>query len=99
MENIQPTFDTLPGMVYGLKQEVADLKNMIKELTKTGKTEPPDEQRIYGDKELGLYLNCTKQTITRYKRKGMLPFYRTGRKYYYMRAEIDKAFKGRTTSH
>lgn len=90
-----PTFDTLPGMVYGLKQQVDNLQTLIEKLVNTEPKEPSDEQRFYGDKALAEYLNCTIQTISRLKQKGKIPFHRYGRKYYYLRSEIDSACKGR----
>jgi excisionase family DNA binding protein len=90
-----PTFDTLPGMVYGLQQKVDQLQATIEKLVKAEPLPPTDEQRIYGDKGLAEYLNCTIQTINRLKMAGKIPFHRYGRKYYYLRSEIDKAFKGK----
>jgi len=92
---VTPTFDTLPGMVYGLQQKVDLLQATMEKLVKTEPQTPTDEQRIYGDKELAKYLNCTIQTINRLKKAGKIPFHRYGRKYYYLRSEIDKAFKGK----
>lgn len=92
---VTPTFDTLPGMVYSLQQKVDLLQATIEKLIATEPTAPVDEQRIYGDKGLAEYLNCTPQTIYRLKQLGRIPFHRYGRKYYYLRSEIDKAFKGK----
>lgn len=90
-----PTFDTLPGMVYGLQKKVDLLQTTLEKLIATEPPAPVDEQRIYGDKGLANYLNCTIQTINKLKMAGKIPFHRYGRKYYYLRSEIDKAFKGR----
>ena len=91
-----PTFDALPGLVYGLRQEISELRKQVEKLVNAEPPPPLDEQRIYGDKALGEYLSCTIQTISRLKMAGKIPFHRYGRKYYYLRSEIDKAFKGRT---
>ena len=91
-----PNFDTLPGMVYGLKQDVSKLITKIEALLNTKPQALPDEQRFYGDKELAAYLNCTIQTVSRQKQAGKLPFHRYGRKYFYLRSEIDLATKGRS---
>lgn len=90
-----PTFDSLPGMVYGLKQQVDNLQTTLEKLIKAEAHAPTDEQRIYGDKGLAKYLNCTIQTVSRLKMAGKIPFHRYGRKYYYLRSEIDKSFKGK----
>jgi len=96
MNDQTPTFDTLPGMVYGLKRDFTDFKTKFENfLNNTKPHVVPDEQRFYGDKELAAYLNCTIQTVSRQKQAGKVPFHRYGRKYYYLRSEIDAAFKGR----
>ncbi len=59
---------------------------------------PPDDQRIHGDLALSKYLDCTVQTINRLKMAGKIPAHRYGRKYYYLRSEIDAAFKVKTAS-
>lgn len=89
-------FDNLPGMVYGLKQQVTELKTILQDFVNNSKTQvQTDEQRFHGDRELAKYLNCTIQTVSRQKQAGKLPFHRMGRKYYYLRSEIDAAFKGK----
>lgn len=89
------TFENLPCMVYGLKQEIIELTKQVNKLVNFELPPQADEQRIYGDKSLAAYLNCTIQTVSRLKMAGKIPFHRYGRKYYYLRSEIDKAFKGR----
>ncbi|NVN96954.1 helix-turn-helix domain-containing protein [Candidatus Nomurabacteria bacterium] len=91
-----PSFETLPSMVFGLKQQVSELTAMVEKLVKIDPVPPPDEQRFYGDKDLAKYLNCTVQTVSRLKHAGKIPFHRYGRKYYYLRSEIDTSFKGRS---
>ena len=44
---------------------------------------------------LAKYLNCSVVTIHKLKKLGQLPFYRFGRKYYFLKSEIDKASKKR----
>jgi len=89
-------FDNLPGMVHGLRLQVTELKTILQEIVNNSKPQAQtDEQRFYGDKELAKYLNCTIQTVSRQKQAGKLPFHRIGRKYYYLRSEIDTAFKGK----
>ena len=91
-----PTFDTMPGMIFGLKQQVSDLTAKVETLISISKPHAiPDEIRFYGDRELARYLNCTIQTVSCQKSAGRIPFHRYGRKYYYLRSEIDLAFKGR----
>lgn len=57
------------------------------------KPSPEPDQKFTGDKELAKYLGCTIQTINRLKRTGALPFHRFGRRYYYLKSEVDQAFK------
>ncbi|MFZ4547973.1 MAG: helix-turn-helix domain-containing protein, partial [Bacteroidales bacterium] len=46
-------------------------------------------------RELAKYLSCNIQTIYRLKRDKKIPYRKYGRKYYYLRSEIDKAFAGK----
>lgn len=99
MKEQTPTFDTLPGMVHGLRQDFTEFnakfdKYLDSILNPKGQT-LPDDVRLYGDKALAEYLDCTIQTVSRLKMAGRVPFHRYGRKYYYLRSEIDQAFKGR----
>lgn len=55
------------------------------------------DKRFVGDKELAEYLGCTIQTINRLKKTGALPFHRYGRRYYYLKSEIDAAFKSKAS--
>ena len=94
----QLSFDLLPGMVFGLQQQITELKTIIQDFahTQANTKQPlPDAVRIYGDKELAKYLGCTVQTVSRQKQAGRLPFHRIGRKYFYLRSEIDLALKGK----
>ena len=93
------SFDQLPSTVELLLQKVDNLTKIIEGLAKTEPQPEPDEMRFFGDKELANYLNCTIQTINRLKRAGKLPFKRIGRKYYYLRSEVDKALSGKGARH
>jgi excisionase family DNA binding protein len=90
-----PTFESLPGLVEGLQNKVDTLANLIKTLVNADPIPEPDEIRFYGDRELANYLSCNIQTIYRLKKARKIPFRKYGRKYYYLRSEIDKAFDGK----
>ncbi len=90
-----PTFESLPGLVEGLQTKVDTLTNLIKTLVNATPPPEPDEIRFYGDRELAKYLSCNIQTIYRLKRDKKIPYRKYGRKYYYLRNEIDKAFAGK----
>jgi hypothetical protein len=85
------TFDQLPATVDLLVQKVDKLTTLIETLVNAEPAPEPDEVRFYGDKELAMYLKCDVQTIYRYKKADKLPYRKFGRKYYYLRSEIDKA--------
>lgn len=52
----------------------------------------PDE-RFLGDAAVAKYLGCTVQTINELKENKEIPYHRYGRKYYYIRSEIDAVSK------
>jgi len=41
--------------------------------------------------ELANYLKCTKATIHAYKKRGIFPYYQTGRTVFFKKSEVDKA--------
>jgi len=43
--------------------------------------------------ELAVYLKCTKATIHAYKKRGIFPYYQTGRTVYFKKVEVDKALE------
>ena len=90
-----PTFENLPGLIEGLQQKVDKLSHLVETLVNAEPQPEPDEIRFYGDRELAKYLSCNIQTIYRLKKAAKLPFKKYGRKYYYLRSEIDKAFAGK----
>jgi excisionase family DNA binding protein len=90
-----PTFENLPGLVEGLQSKVDKLTILIQNLVKIEPLPEPDEVRLYGDKELAEYLHCNIQTIYRLKKAKKIPFRKYGRKYFYLRSEIDLAFSGK----
>ena len=92
---MEPTFDSLPSTVHALVLKLDALTQLVKTLVNSEPIPEPDEIRFYGDRELAKYLNCNIQTIYRLKRAGKIPFKKYGRKYYYLRSEIDKAFSGK----
>jgi excisionase family DNA binding protein len=90
-----PKFEEIPGLMELLNQKFDRLTTLIETLVNAEPKAEPDEIRIYGDRELAKYLSCNIQTIYRLKKAKKIPFLKYGRKYYYLRSEIDKAFAGK----
>lgn len=79
-------------------RRLSNIENLLLDLSKPKpetKQPLPDAVRIYGDMELAKYLGVTVQTVQRQKQAGKIPFHRVGRKYFYLRSEIDAALKGK----
>lgn len=93
------TFDQLPGLIAGLQQKIETLQTSVDGLLAAKMQPAPPEERFHGDKELANYLKVTVQTIHRLKMAGKIPFHRVGRKYYFLRSEIDMAFKNRSNAN
>ena len=53
----------------------------------------PDPIRLYGDKSAAEYLGCAKLTVQNLRKSGVLPFYRLGRKVYFISSELDATLK------
>jgi len=83
------TLERLPDAMSYLLGEIADIKTMLRNRPGS-QTEPVEDQRLHGDKELAKYLNCSVQTINQLKKKGQITFHRMGRRCYYLRSEVDR---------
>jgi len=78
---------------------IPDLVNLIaseletrlqKRETATPSAEPI---RLYGDRAAATYLGCSILTVGKLRKSGQVPYYRYGRKFYYIAAELDQALK------
>jgi excisionase family DNA binding protein len=41
--------------------------------------------------ELAVYLNCARTTVLKYKRNGVIPFYKGGKSFYFIKSEVNAA--------
>lgn len=56
---------------------------------------PTQQVQTFTIGELADYLNCTKATIHAYKKRGVFPYYQTGRTVYFKKSEVDAALEVR----
>jgi len=54
---------------------------------------PAEPIRLHGDRAGASYLGCSVMTIQSLRRSGSIPFYRLGRKVFYLSNELDEALK------
>lgn len=89
MENVFLTSLTIPEVRELFRQELECffLKNPI---FMSHEIEY-DNQIQFTISELAAYLKCTKATIQSYKKRGIFPYYQTGRTVYFKKLEIDAA--------
>lgn len=52
-----------------------------------------EQSQTFTISELADYLNCTKATIHAYKKRGVFPYYQTGRTVYFKKNEVDEALE------
>ncbi|WP_276363549.1 helix-turn-helix domain-containing protein [Daejeonella sp. H1SJ63] len=89
MENVFLTSLTTPEVKQLFRQE---LENFFQEKAFLNSTEPRiEENERFTISELADYLKCTKATIHAYKKRGVFPYYQTGRTVYFIKSEIDEA--------
>jgi excisionase family DNA binding protein len=89
MENVFLTSLTTPEVRELFRTELS--KFFSENLPKPpAEPQPEQEFSILG---LAHYLNCTKATIHAYKRRGVFPYYQTGRTVYFKKSEVDKALE------
>lgn len=89
------TLENLPGSVEVLHQKFDKLTKLVETLINVEPKPEPDEVRFNGDRELSEYFRCNIQTIYRLKKAKKLPFHKFGKRYYYLRSEVDKALAGK----
>lgn len=81
--------------------EVDDLKNIIQEVIDENlNSSPPDNQpqneqpdELLNIKDAAKVLNVSVPTMFNYKRKGIIPFYRIGRRVFFKRPELINSLK------
>lgn len=90
METIKTTYDTLPGQIDYLIQEVSEIKNVL-----MARIEKPEEIPKFMNKEQALkYIRKQGYEISSSKfykmsAKDSIPCYRSGRKLYFFAEELD----------
>lgn len=89
MENVFLTSLTTPEVKQLFRQE---LEKFFQEKTLLSHPEPTIEvNERFTIGELADYLKCTKATIHAYKKRGVFPYYQTGRTVYFIKSEIDES--------
>lgn len=86
MENVFLTSLTTPEVRQLFKEELS--KFFAEHQPAASSIEVNDQFTIA---ELADYLKCTKNTIQVYKRRGIFPYYQTGRTVFFKKSEVDKA--------
>lgn len=51
----------------------------------------PEPNQQFNISELATYLKVTKATVHAYKKRGVFPYYQTGRTVYFKKCEVDNA--------
>ena len=54
---------------------------------------PAEQPKTFTISELADYLKCTKATIHAYEKRGVFPYYQTGRTVYFKKSEVDTALE------
>lgn len=83
---------SIPDLV---NQIAAEVETRI--LNRQPQSNPPipasEPVRLYGDKAAAGHLGCSIMTMQALRRSGAIPFYRTGRKVFYISTELDESLK------
>lgn len=87
----QLRFEDLPNEVLLLRQEIAELKQLVIDTTKANYV--PDKRFTF--KELADYLGKSVSAVRVYKRDGKIPFHQVGKAIYFLKSEIDEALKSK----
>ena len=87
MENVFLTSLTTPEVRQLFKEELSKFFNDFNSPTPL-QSETSEQFTI---SELADYLKCTKATIHAYKKRGVFPYYQTGRTVFFKKSEVDAA--------
>lgn len=84
-------FESIDARLSNIEILLLDLTQCQKEIPAI----PPASEsiRLYGDKAAAAYLGCSVVTVQNLRRAGAIPFYRTGRKLYYVTSELDSSLR------
>ena len=86
MENVFLTSLTTPEVRQLFRQELEIFfKNQI------AISEPLEQTEKFTIGELATYLKCTKATVHAYKKRGIFPYFQTGRTVYFKKSDVDQA--------
>jgi excisionase family DNA binding protein len=90
MENVFLTSLTTPEVRQLFRQELESYfeKFNLNQQSNICLDEAPEN---LGINDLAIYLGCTKATVHAYKRRGIFPYYQTGRTVFFKRSEVDSA--------
>jgi len=88
MQNVILSSVSIPDLVDLIACEIETRFQKQEQPTPT-----PEPQRLYGDRSAAQYLGCTPLTIQKLRKSGEIPYYRYGRKFYFIASELDQALK------
>lgn len=84
-------FDDLPNEVALLRQEIAELKAIVRDKLTTPEGYEPDV--TMDAQQVAEYLHCTVDNVYKKARSGTLPHYRAGKIIFFKKKEIDEVTK------
>jgi len=90
MQNVILSPIEIPALIALI---AAELENRILNRPLATNTPTAEPIRLYGDKAAAQYLGCAKLTVQNLRKSGVLPFYRLGRKVYFISSELDATLK------
>ncbi|WP_262250078.1 helix-turn-helix domain-containing protein [Parapedobacter soli] len=82
-------FDDLPNEVALLRQEIAELKAIVKDKLTTPEGYEPDV--TMNVKEVARHLKCSIENIYKKVESGSIPHHRIGRNIFFKKKEVDEA--------
>jgi excisionase family DNA binding protein len=90
MQNVILSSVAIPELVDLIACEVESRLKTHDQLTQPPQSEP---QRLFGDRAAAEYLGCAPLTIFKLRKSGQIPYYRFGRKFYFITSELDQTLK------
>ena len=82
---------SIPDLVNQIANEIET--RLYRRLDITPPQSQPHPIRLTGDKAAAAYLHCSVVSVQNLRNSGAIPFYRMGRKVYYLSTELDEALR------
>jgi len=82
-------FADIDQRLRSIEETLSKMITLISQDPQPGNTNQVSEDERYDADQLAAYLGCKRDTVLKYKRNKVIPYYQAGRSFYFKRSEVD----------